>query len=339
LDRIKGIGLVSGGLDSSLAVRIIKDQGIEVEAVHFTTRFHSFRVRPADQEGAGAKVPFKPLIDMGLEVRRIDISEEYLQVITSPKFGYGSGANPCIDCKIFMLRKAKEYMEDIGAHFVFTGEVLGQRPMSQRIDTLRIIERESGLEGYLLRPLSAKLLPPTIPEIKGWVDRERLLGISGRSRKEQMRLAEELGIEEYLSPAGGCFLTDKAFSNKLNDFFKYSGREKLTVDEVMLLKLGRHFRISDRTKAIVGRHMAENASLEESREGRWYLKVVGFPGPVTLVEGDPSEEELKVAASIAARYSDGRDAPQVEVVCERNGERVNITVNPISDSELEDMRI
>ncbi len=339
MDSIRGIGLVSGGLDSTLAVRIIKDQRIEVEAVNFTTKFHRFRVRPAEEGKSEAKSPFNSFKDMGLEVKLMDVSEEFLQVITSPKFGYGSGVNPCIDCKIFMFRKAKEYMEDVGAHFVFTGEVLGQRPMSQRADTLRIIEKESGLEGYLLRPLSAKLLPPTIPEIEGWVDREKLLDISGRSRKEQMGLAKELGIGDYPSPAGGCFLTDKVYSEKLNDFFKYSGNESLTVDEVILLKLGRHFRISDRVKAIVGRHMAENESLEGFKEGRWYLKVIDFPGPITLVEGEPSKGELAIAASIAARYSDGKGKPEVEVECEKDGEKLDISVEPVPDSDLERMRI
>jgi len=323
---VKAVGLFSGGLDSQLAAKVLQLQGVEVELLHCITdpeRSDRARVeRAAGQLGAPLKV--------------LDISEEFFEVVRSPRFGYGSGMNPCVDCRILMLRKAKALMEEVGARFVFTGEVLGQRPMSQHRGALRLVERESGLEGLLLRPLSAKLLPPTIPEREGWVDRERLYDFSGRSRKPQMELARELGITDYPSPAGGCWLTDRTFSARLRDLFEHGGR--LTGEQAVLLRVGRHFRISEGVKAIVGRNQRENAVLLEHREGRWVVQVTDHPGPVVLLEGEPSEEELLRAASIAVRYSDGRDG--VRVRWERDGEVGEAEgVRPADEEELSRWRL
>jgi len=242
---------------------VMLDLGIQVKGFTCFTGFcvaeHRQRVSRGDRKRPVRNEALRAAADLGIEIELADISGEYLRMLTRPKFGYGSAINPCVDCRILMLKRARKYMAEIGAHFVFTGEVLGQRPMSQRRDTLRIVERESGLEGLLLRPLSAKLLPPTLPEQKGWIDRERLLAIQGRSRKEQMKLIRERGIADYPQPAGGCcFLTDQNYARKLRDLLAHmSEDEELTMEHVMLLKVGRHFRLPDGTKVIVGRDEGE----------------------------------------------------------------------------------
>lgn len=325
---VKAVGLFSGGLDSQLAARVLQLQGVEVELLHCITdpeRFEGARV----EEGASR---------LGAPLRALDVSEEFFEVVRSPRFGYGSGMNPCLDCRILMLRKAKALMEEAGARFVFTGEVLGQRPMSQHRGALRLVERESGLDGLLLRPLSAKLLPPTTPELEGWVDREGLYDFSGRSRKPQMALAKELGISEYPSPAGGCWLTDRTFSARLRDLFGHGGC--FTREQAVLLRVGRHFRLSEGVKTIVGRNRDENALLLEHREGRWVVQVMDYPGPVVLVEGEPSEEDLLRAASVAVRYSDGRDREDVRVRWERDGEEGGAEgVCPADEEELSRWRL
>jgi hypothetical protein len=266
-------------------------------------------------------------------------------MVLHPRFGYGANANPCVDCRIFMMRKAKEIMEREGADFVFTGEVLGQRPKSQRRDTLRIIERESRMDGRLLRPLSAKLLKPTIPEEEGLVDRERLLDVSGRGRQRQIRLAGELGLADWPQPAGGCcFLTDESFSKKFFDLL--AAREaagegrRITQEEVLLLTVGRHFRLSARAKLIVGRNELENALLEHHVDGRARLETSGVMGPLALVEGAPSPEDRTLAASIVARYGKAKDEPRVRVEW-REGDRSELLeIEPARDeARLEGMRI
>ncbi|HIE04960.1 MAG TPA: DUF814 domain-containing protein, partial [Candidatus Latescibacteria bacterium] len=223
-----------------------------------------------------------------------------------------------------------------GAGFVLTGEVLGQRPMSQHRRALRLVEKESGLEGLLLRPLSAKLLPPTVPELEGWVDRERLYDISGRSRKPQMELARRLGVTEYPSPAGGCWLTDPTFSSRLRDLFSHGGI--LDGEQALLLRVGRHFRLSDKAKVIVGRNKRENSVLMEHRGNRWTVRVVDLPGPVVLLEGEPSDEEVLKAASVAVRYSDC--GGKAKVRWERNGEVGEMDeVPPASEEEISRWRL
>ncbi|HRZ67806.1 MAG TPA: tRNA 4-thiouridine(8) synthase ThiI, partial [Candidatus Omnitrophota bacterium] len=227
--KTKAIGLFSGGLDSIVAAKLVMELGVEVELVRFTTAFFN---GPVDSKGM-------PLTVM-------DLTEEFLEILKDPVYGYGTAINPCIDCKILMLKKAGEYMKKKGASFVFTGEVLGQRPFSQRREAMKIIEKDSGLKGYLLRPLCAKLFPPTVAEEKGLIDRNKLLSMSGRSRKPQMALAKRFGVEEYPAAAGGCILAEKEFESRLGDLMKYD--PGFGAGDIELLKHGRHFRISPESK-------------------------------------------------------------------------------------------
>jgi hypothetical protein len=346
----KAIGLISGGLDSTLALALVKRQGIEVKAVTFYTGFCITETQRRKGGRSDGSVPrneaLRAAADLESDVELVDISgPEYLEMLLHPRFGYGANANPCVDCRIFMMKKAKEIMEREGADFVFTGEVLGQRPKSQRRDTLRIIERESKMDGRLLRPLSAKLLKPTIPEVEGKVDRERLLDLSGRGRTPQIALAKEIGLADWPQPAGGCcFLTDESFSKKFFDLLAAreaagEGRH-ISHEEVILLTVGRHFRLSPRAKLIIGRSEVENALLEHHVAGRARLEVPDVSGPVCLVEGAPSEEDRRLAAAIVARYGKARGEPRV-VVEWREGERVErLEVEPFRDEpRVEGMRI
>ncbi len=348
--RTKAIAMISGGLDSTLALALVKRQGVEVRAVNFYTGFCITETQRRKGGRADGSVPrneaLRAAADLEVDIEYVDLSESgYLDMLVAPRYGYGANANPCVDCRIFMMSRAREIMERDGADFVFTGEVLGQRPKSQRRDTLRIIERESGLEGRLLRPLSAKLLEPTVPEREGLVDRERLLDISGRSRQRQMALAEELGVRDWPQPAGGCcYLTDESFARKFFDVL--DGREalgeprRIVRDDVVVLSTGRHFRLSPRAKLIVGRSEVENRILEHHVEGRARLEARGQLGPVALVEGEPRWEERVLAAEIVARYGKGKDAPTVEVEW-REGPLVEVyAVTPFRDeARIEALRI
>ncbi len=328
------IGLLSGGLDSILATKLMLEQGVEVLGLNFITPFTNDLAR-----------------DLGVDVRYIEIElgEEYLQIVRAPKYGYGKRMNPCIDCRIFMYRIARRYMEEKEGDFIFTGEVLGQRPMSQNKWQLNLIDKESGLEGLILRPLSAKLLEPTIPEIEGLMDREKLLDIEGKSRKTQIELAEKFGIVDYQTPAGGCKLTDPQFSKRLKDAFEHA---EYSLKDIELLKYGRHFRLPDGSKIVVGRDEGENEAISNLAEkGDILLEVVDFPGPITLLRNPKlfsnaeknkedaensfhtlyyKDKDIKVAASICARYSDCDRGEDVEV--EVNGKP--IVVEPMVDGEL-----
>ncbi|NIO39017.1 MAG: thiamine biosynthesis protein, partial [Burkholderiales bacterium] len=255
--------------------------------------------------------------DLTVPVEMIDISREYMSVVLNPRYGYGAGMNPCVDCRIFMLRRAKAYMEEVGAQFVFTGEVLGQRPKSQHRQQLQIIERESGLEGLLLRPLSANLLPPTIPEEKGWVDRAQLLAISGRSRGEQIALAEKFDIGDYPQPSGGCcLLPDPSFAKRLRDFLQHYPEEAITPEQMALLAVGRHFRLDDKVKVIVGRDEGENNYLEFAASGHCQFRAVDHPGPTAVTADALSPSHMEQIAGLTASYSDGKNEKQVRVeVC------------------------
>jgi tRNA-specific 2-thiouridylase len=348
--RAKAIGMISGGLDSTLAVALLVRQGVEVKAVNFYTGFCITETQRRKGGRADGTVPrneaLRAAADLEVDIEYVDISGgAYLDMLVAPRYGYGANANPCVDCRIFMMTRAREIMEREGADLVFTGEVLGQRPKSQRRDTLRTIERESGLQGRLLRPLSARLLEPTIAEREGLVDRERLLDISGRSRLRQMALAKELGVEDYPQPAGGCcFLTDESFARKFFDVL--DAREaageprRLEKEDVVLLSTGRHFRISPRAKLIVGRSEVENAILDGYAAGRARVEARGVPGPVALVEGEPTWEERVLAARIVARYGKGRGAPSVDVEW-REGDLVETyAVEPEQDEgRIERLRV
>jgi len=289
----KVIVLTSGGLDSTLAVEIMKREGLEVIGLHcyswFTLqKFKDFQSFPAQDTKGDV-----PLV-------HIDVSPEHTDAILHPHFGYGNSVNPCIDCKLLFFLKARELMESQGADFVATGEVLGQRPMTQRPDVMRMLEKKSGLAGILLRPLSARLLPPTIPEREGWLQRKNMFDISGRGRKRQMALAKQFGIEEYPSPAGGCRVTEKNFKVRFDDLVSHT--DNVGIFDLVILKYGRHFRISDSCKLVVGKNQQENEFLENLTWGNVALTVVQPVGPFSLMRWDQSQTSLSTAIEIIARY-------------------------------------
>jgi len=332
---MKAIALLSGGLDSTLATKIVLDLGIELEALNFLTVFCTCTTR-----GETCLASQKAVSTLGIPLKVLNVSEEYLHVVKNPKHGYGSNMNPCIDCRIFMMKKAKAYMEEIGASFIVTGEVLGERPMSQRRDSMRLIEKEAGLDGLIVRPLSAKLLPASIPEKEGWVDREKLLKMQGRSRKPQIQLADHYGIRDYPCPAGGCLLTDPGFAKRIRDLIHH--HSDFTLNDVHLLKMGRHFRLSPRLKLVVGRNEEENQKIQTfSEEGDILLKLFRFPGPLSLLRGEAGEREIEQAGAITARYSKAKDLEKVEVICKKakeDGDR-SLSVSPLSEKEIEELMI
>ncbi|TKJ39040.1 hypothetical protein CEE37_11490 [candidate division LCP-89 bacterium B3_LCP] len=339
-EKIRALGLISGGLDSTLAARLLIEQGIEIRGVYFSTGFCiSDPSRPGrnggDETGNLCHEALQVGNDLKFAVQVVDVSDEYLGIITNPRWGYGKNANPCVDCRIMMLRKAKEMMEDLGANFVFTGEVLGQRPMTQHRPTLRQLEKQSGLDGFLLRPLSAKLIPETEVERRGWVNRDKLKGFTGRSRKPQIALAGEMGLTKYPQPAGGCcFLTDPAYGNKFFDFLKYRNSDSpVTLEDFLILKVGRHLRLDDKLKIVVGRNESENDLLEQFRPKRWALTAVDVEGPLALLDNSIEVEELPKAARVVARYSDGRNRSSVDIKCEKNGTTEVLSVKPMSPEE------
>ncbi len=291
---MKAIALFSGGLDSTLAMKLILDQGIEVLALNISTGFGSTKDREEHMQSMCDQV--------GAELMIIDIESEFLQdVLFSPKHGYGKNFNPCIDCHAKMFAVAKRIMEAEGASFLISGEVLGQRPMSQNKDALQLVLNESNCDGLLLRPMSAKLLEPTIAETKGWVDREKLEGISGRSRERQLQLAGEIGLADFESPGGGCLLTDENFGKKMRDFIKY---DKFEVKDIPVMKFGRHLRLPDGAKLVVGRNKDENAYLQDINNDKFYhIRTLGVPGPHSLLSKNASDEDKKLAAKIILTYT------------------------------------
>ena len=283
-----------------LAAKLVKEQGIEVLAIFFETPF--FSSKRARQSARTINLP--------IEV--IDITESHLKMVQKPKYGYGENMNPCIDCHALMLRKAGEMMVEEKAKFLITGEVLGQRPMSQNRKALDLVASESGYDGFILRPLSAKCLPITIPEEEGWVERDKLKGFSGRSRKPQMALAKAFDITDYPSPAGGCLLTDQVFSRRLKDLL--SCENGFQVRDVEVLKLGRHFRIGPHTKLVVGRNQQENqAIISMASDNDILFSPLSVPGPTVMILGDALPEDMDLAATITASYSDAADNDQVEI--------------------------
>jgi tRNA U34 2-thiouridine synthase MnmA/TrmU len=332
---MKAIALLSGGLDSTIAARVIMEQGVELEALNFMTVFCTCTNR-----GATCLASQKAVETLGIPLKVFNVSEEYLGVVKHPQHGYGRNMNPCIDCRIFMLKKAKAYMEESGAVFIVTGEVLGQRPMSQRKDAMHLIEKEAGLEGLILRPLSAKVLTVTIPEREGWVDREKLLNISGRSRKPQIELADHYGIHDYPCPAGGCLLTDPGFAKRMKDLMVYD--PQFSLNDVHLLKMGRHFRFSNGVKLVVGRNEEENQKIQTFAQGEdILLKVSSFPGPLSLLRGKLNEGDIEKAAAITVHYGKGKDLGKIEVTYKGADEdhHQSLSVSPISRGEIERLMI
>ena len=304
--KSRALGLLSGGLDSSLAALLLMEQGIEVKGLYFNTGFCLVEAaQRVPRRGARRAVhpgrKFASAFEIPMEI--VDIRTEYMQVLRHPKHGYGSGFNPCIDCRIFMLQKAREIMEREGWDFIFTGEVLGQRPMTQMPRTMKVIERASGLEGRIVRPLCAKQFPPTPAEIEGKVDRERLLDISGRRRIQQMELAARFGLTDYPTPSGGCcFLTDPHLKWRFLDLVRHHPIDDIPYLDFFLLKFGRHFRLSPAVKLIVGREESENEFLMEKGEGFILIRPESRTGPTALLEPAAGEPELALALGLLAAY-------------------------------------
>jgi hypothetical protein len=330
MTRGKAIALLSGGLDSRLAVRLMLDQGIEVEAINFVTPFCTCTAQGCRSEARAAAAEF------GIPIKVVNNSEALLDAVKHPRFGYGRGLNPCLDCRILSFERAAERMVEVGADFIVTGEVLGQRPMSQRRQAMQIIERESGLEGRVLRPLSAKHFPPTEPEREGLVDREKLLAIAGRSRREQMDLAEDMGINDYPCPAGGCLLTDPGFAGRLRSLLAEDPDPGMP--QVTLLKVGRHFMSSDEQRIIIPRDDLENRRLWNLRQ---HVQVVleapdvGGPQGAVMSARAVSAQTLQEAADLVARYGQARDRHAVPVeVLARDGARCTLEASPARGTEL-----
>lgn len=313
----KAIALLSGGLDSILAVKVIQEQGIEVIGVVFETPFFS------------SEAAKKAVQQLGINLQIVDITQDYLIMLSQPKHGYGGNLNPCIDCHSMMLRKAGEMMKQLDASFIITGEVLGERPMSQSPKGLNLVEADSGLQGYILRPLSAKLLEETIPEQKGLVDRERLLDIHGRSRKRQFELVKYYDIKEYPTPAGGCLLTDPGFSKRLAELMSY--KDEYKANDLHLLKIGRHFRLPSGAKVVVGRNKEENEKIKGlALSSDYLLQTIDYPGPLTLLRKQKEDVDFQLAARLTVRYGDGKDKDEVKVKVSKECAEEKIFTNVLS---------
>jgi tRNA-specific 2-thiouridylase len=316
---MRAVLLSSGGLDSSIAYALMREWGVEIFPLHVTHSFLSVKNLP--------QIP---------DLKIINVAEKFVTIVKNPQHGYGKNLNPCIDCRILMLKEAKQYLTEVGGDFLVTGEVLGQRPMSQRLEALMLIDRDADCEGLVVRPLSGGLLPPTTAEKNGWIDRDKLLKIKGRSRKFELELAKEKNIEQFFSPSGGCLLTDPAFSRRLADLMRYQGT--LKVSDIELLKIGRHFRLSPEAKLIVGRFENENKMIEEMMRPHGTLLFVPDTGsPHALFFGD--KKYLRTAASITARYSDKRFENKVKVIYNAKGGDNTMYVTPIAEEELARWRI
>ena len=336
----KAVALISGGLDSLLAARALLDQGVHVEGINFFTGFcvegHTHAIRQKDRSRPKRNNALWVAEQLGIKLHLVDIVEDYKDVVINPKHGYGANLNPCLDCKIFMVGRALAWLREHDFDFIITGEVIGQRPKSQRRETMPVVAHESGAEDLLLRPLCAKNLPETLPEREGWVDREQLFDFSGRSRKPQMALAAHYGFEDYAQPAGGCcFLTDANYSRKLSDLWDNRGERRYELDDIMLLKVGRHLRPRRNFKMIIAREEGECRFLEGYRKQFAHLRPVSHNGPLALIDGDIDADDMELAARITARYSQGRDAAQVVVeTTDRDGASQQLDVPPMRIDEI-----
>jgi tRNA U34 2-thiouridine synthase MnmA/TrmU len=325
--KTKALALVSGGLDSMLAVKLLLDNGVDVEAASFFSPFCLCD-----------KCSLNNFIrDLKIKIHRISMGKEFLKLVVNPPHGYGSQMNPCIDCRILMFKRAKDLAKKIDAKFLVTGEVLDQRPFSQRKESMFHIEKEAGLEGRILRPLSAKLLPQTIPEKEGLIDKEMLRKIKGRRRLPQIELAKNIGLKDYPCPSGGCLLTDPRFADRLKEHLKH--KKKLVLEDILLLKIGRHFRI-DGVKLVVGRNENENKLLRLIAENRklTYLEAQDYNGPTTVICEKATLDLLKNAGSITLRYSDAPKDTQTKVVF-RNSEVESLVINAMNENNVEKLII
>jgi tRNA-specific 2-thiouridylase len=327
----KAVILFSGGLDSILAAWLLLEQQIEIKGINFRSIFFTRAETAAAAD------------NLGLDLEVFDITQEHIRIVRYPQYGYGRNMNPCLDCRIYVLKRAAEYMQNIGAGFLVTGDVLDERPMSQRRDAFNLIEKASGLKGRILRPLSAKLLEPTIPEKEGIVRREELLDIQGRSRRPQIELARKKGIDYYPSPAGGCLLTDPGFSNRLRELLLMN--RSPADSDIQLLRYGRHFRLSDGSKVIIARHEEEiGCLLDLTREGDMVFSLAEFPGPVAIVKNRDKAGHLnwiEDVAALTARYSKARDKKEVRVKYYRVPKKIEgcVSVVPSGAGEMEMVRV
>lgn len=341
----KAIALISGGLDSMLAAKTVMEQGVHVEGINFFTGFcvegHTHAIREKDKSKQKRNNALWVAEQLGIKLHIVDVIEEYKKVLINPKHGYGANMNPCLDCKIFMVNKAKQWITENDFDFIITGEVIGQRPMSQRKATMPIVAKQSGADDLLLRPLCAKNLPPTLPEREGWVDRSKLHDITGRSRKPQMAMAAQFGFNDYAQPAGGCcFLTDKNYSAKLVDLWQARNSKEYELDDVMLLKVGRHIRPKPHFKLIVAREEGEGRFMEGYKREFISLISTSHSGPLALLDGEPSAEDLYLAASITARYGQGKHADIVDmIITQKDGSERTIQVKPLVDDLPEGWQI
>jgi tRNA-specific 2-thiouridylase len=336
MKKAKAIALLSGGLDSTLAILVLLKQDIEVTAITYLTHFGC----DITDSSSCSKDPFPAAERYGFKVKLSHLADKFIDIVKNPKHGHGKNMNPCMDCRILMLREAKQLMELTGADFLVTGEVLGQRPMSQRKDTFPLIDREADVEGLVLRPLSARLLKPTAAEMSGLVNRDMLYGFSGRTRRPQMALAKELGLIEYPAPAGGCLLTDPIYSYRLKELLSHDNDPDMRM--INLLQVGRHFRVTDNCKVIIGRNQKENEKITSlTAKDDWILWVENYGSPTTIISGNPDQRTIETAAAMTARYSDAKHLPEVNVTifCETGGQKDIVTVKPASDDLLDRFRI
>ncbi len=328
--KVTALALYSGGLDSTLACRVVAEQGIKVVAVKFVTPFFGYELLlRKDEYIKNTKEKF------GIDVILKDLTLPYLELLKKPTHGFGKYFNPCIDCKIFLLSEAKKMMPEIGASFLITGEVIGQRPMSQRRDALRVIERDSGCEGILVRPLCARNLEPTQAERKGLIDREKLLDFSGRSRTPQMKLAEHYHITDYPSPAGGCILADPILGARIENYYRHI--KKVVPEDILLLLVGRQFSLPSGAWLAVGRTEQENEKIEGLRQpGDWLLKTAEIPGPSAILRYSVEPEELETAAAIVVRYAkkSAVGLEPVKIIAEKDTLQQHLEARPLDDTVL-----
>ncbi len=325
---IKAVALLSGGLDSQLAIKIVQEQGIEIIALHFSTPFND----PAEEIIAVRQLAKR----LGVELAIFPKTEEFFNIIKHPRYGYGKNLNPCMDCRLWIIQKAWTYAQQVGAEFIITGEVVGQRPKSQHHDQILVVDKASGIPGRILRPLSAKLLPITIPEEKKWVDRDKLLDIQGRSRARQVELGRKYGLVEEYYATGGCPLCERAYAVKMRDYLDHA--PSVSMRDIWLLKIGRHFRYGD-TKIIVGRHLDDNEKLVKlAGPDDLRFEVFDVGSPITLLQGPATDDAIYFAASLTARYSDAR-GEEIEVTYNTGKSLTKISVKPADPAMVEKHRI